>query len=95
MFAYAIVTVEVTNPERFKDYTDKTPALLAKYGGRFLARGGNVETMEGALETRRVVLIEFPSREKALELYHSDEYQPLLKIIGESANRDFIIVDGV
>ncbi len=94
MPAYAIVRATVTDAERFKDYVAGTPALLEKYGARFLARGGDVVTLEGKAENRRVVLIEYPSKEKALEFYHSDEYAGLLKIMKESGTRDFILVDG-
>ena len=95
MPAYAIVKVEITDAERFKDYTSKTPALLEKWGAKFLARGGNVVTLEGETENRRVILIEYESREKALEFYHSSEYAELLEIMHECGTRDFIIVDGV
>lgn len=95
MPAYAIVRTDVINAERFQDYAAKTPELLARYGAKFLVRGGDVTTLEGAEENRRMVLIEFESREKALELYQSDEYQELLKIIKESTKREFIIVDGL
>lgn len=95
MPAYAIVRTDVINAERFQDYADKTPALLERYGARFLVRGGDVETLEGPPENRRMVVIEFKSREKALEPYRSAEYQKLLKIIKESTEREFIIVDGI
>lgn len=95
MPAYAIVRATITDAERFKDYVAGTPALLEKYGARFLARGGDVVTLEGEEENRRVVLIEYPSKEKALEFYHSDDYAVLLKIMQESGTRDFILVDGI
>ena len=95
MPAYAIVRATITDTERFKDYIAGTPALLEKFGARFLARGGNVVTLEGDEENRRIVLIEYPSREKALEFYHSDEYADLLKIMQESGTRDFILIDGI
>lgn len=95
MPAYAIVKATITDAERFKDYVAATPALLQKYGARFLARGGDVITLEGEKENRRVVLIEYPSKEKALEFYHSDEYATLLQIMQESGTRDFILVNGI
>jgi len=95
MTAYAIVRATITDAERFKDYVARTPALLEKYGAKFLARGGDVVTLEGNKEHRRIVLIEYPSKEKALEFYNSDEYAQLLIIMKESGSRDFILVDGV
>ena len=95
MPAYAIVRATITDAERFKDYVAGTPALLEKYGARFLARGGEVVTLEGDKEQRRIVLIEYPSKEKALEFYHSDEYAELLAIMKEAGTREFILVDGI
>ena len=95
MPAYAIVRATITDAERFKDYVAETPALLEKYGARFLARGGDVVTLEGEEEERRIVLIEYPSKEIALEFYRSDEYAELLAIMKESGTRDFILVDGI
>ena len=85
----------ITDAERFKDYVARTPALLEKYGAKFLARGGDVVTLEGDAENRRIVLIEYPSKEKALEFYNSAEYEELLIIMKESGTREFILVDGV
>ncbi len=95
MPAYAIVKATITDAERFKDYVAGTPALLEKYGARFLVRGGDVVTLEGEQENRRVVVIEYPSKQVALEFYHSEEYADLLKIMQESGTRDFIVVDGI
>ena len=95
MPAYAIVRATITDAERFKDYIAGTPALVAKYGAKFLARGGDVVTLEGEKEERRIVLIEYPSKEKALEFYHSDEYAEQLAIMKVSGTRDFILVDGI
>ena len=90
MPAYAVVRATITDAERFKDYVAATPALLEKYGARFLARGGDVVTLEGEEENRRIVLIEYPSKEKALEFYHSDEYASLLQIMQESGTLSLI-----
>ena len=65
MTAYLLGRVEITDPERYKEYMKKTPGVIEKYGGKFIVRGGDVVTLEGAGETRRLVLIEFPSMEKA------------------------------
>ena len=95
MPAYAIVRATITDAERFKDYVARTPALLEKNGARFLARGGDVVTLEGDAENRRIVLIEYPSKETALEFYNSAEYEELLAIMKESGTREFILVDGI
>lgn len=65
MAAYVIAKINVTDWDRYKEYAKGTPGVVAKYGGRFIARGGDVVTLEGPEEIRRVVIIEFPSLEKA------------------------------
>ena len=80
MSAYIIATVEVTNLERYKEYLRVTPRVVEKFGGRFIARDGEKVTLEGPEETRRVVLVEFPSLQKAKQFYNSKEYQQAKKL---------------
>ena len=61
MTAYAIVMVRVAKPDSYEEYTSRTPPIVKKYGGRFLARGGEVDTIEGELFNDRLVILEFPS----------------------------------
>jgi len=72
-----------------------TPATIAKYGGRFIARGAEIVSLEGPQETRRVVILEFPSLEKARQWYNSDEYQAAKKVRAGAAKAEFIAIDGV
>ena len=95
MAAYLLARVEVTDWDRYKEYTKKTPEAIAKYGGRFIVRAGEMVTLEGPEETRRVVLIEFPSYEKAKEFYHSQEYQEAKKLREGAATGQFLAIDGV
>lgn len=74
MPAYIIARVEVTDPEKYKGYTALTPGAIAAHGGRFVARGGGVTTLEGEDETRRVVVIEFPDVATAKAFWNSPEY---------------------
>ncbi len=69
-------------------------APIAKFGGRFIARGGRTATLEGPEETCRVVLIEFPSFERASAFYHSDEYKQVKQLREGAANGTFILVEG-
>ena len=75
MAAYVLAEIEVTNPEGYKEYTTSVPATIAKYGGRFLTRGGAVEALEGEWPPRRRVVIEFPSMEAAKRWWDSPEYE--------------------
>ena len=95
MAAYLLARVEVTDWDRYKEYTKKTPRAIAKYGGKFIVRAGDMVTLEGPEETRRVVLIEFPSFEKAKEFYYSQEYQEAKKLRAGAATGQFLAIDGV
>jgi uncharacterized protein (DUF1330 family) len=95
MTAFILARVEITDWDRYKEYVKETPGVIEKYGGRFIVRGGQVETLEGAEETRRLVLIEFPSFEKAKEFYYSPEYQEAKKLRAGAAVGQFLVIDGV
>lgn len=75
MPAYVLAEVEITNPEGYKAYTAQVPATIAKYGGKFLHRGGPVHVLEGEWPGVRRVIIEFPSTEAAKQWWDSAEYQ--------------------
>ena len=94
MPAYIIVLVDVTDRERYADYMKVTPSVIAEFGGRFVARGGKTETLEGLPETRRVILLEFPSYELASAFYQSHEYQRAKALRNGAAHATFILVDG-
>lgn len=94
MPAYIIARIDVTAPGPYEEYRARTPAALAKYGGRFVVRGGETLTLEGPEETRRIVVIEFPSLERAREFYHSDEYQSAKVFREGAAEAQFVAVEG-
>ncbi|MBN9071818.1 MAG: DUF1330 domain-containing protein [Rhizobiales bacterium] len=76
MAAYLVCTMTIHDPETYRKYTALTPATLARYGGKFLTRGDPVETVEGGPAfAERMVLLEFPDREKALAWYNDADYQ--------------------
>ena len=95
MAAYLIVDIEVTDPVVIEEYRKRVPATLEKYGGKFLARGGKFEKLEGAWQPKRMVLIEFPSMEQAKRWYDSEEYREpkALRLKGSKGN--LILVEGV
>ncbi len=94
MSAYIIAFLEVSDKDRYAEYTKVTPGIIAQYGGKFIARGGKTETLEGPRGERRVVLLEFPSYEKALAFYQSEEYQQAKAIRTAAAEATLVIVDG-
>ena len=93
--AYLVVQVEVTNPTQYQEYAKLSPAIVAQFGGRFLARGGRTETLEGPRARARVVVIEFPSFERAQGFYHSPEYVAARKVREGSGEAQFVVVEGV
>ena len=74
MPAYLIVDCEVTDPERYEAYKQLAPPAIAKYGGRYLVRGGEMTPLEGDWRPNRVVVLEFPDVETAKRFYASPEY---------------------
>jgi uncharacterized protein (DUF1330 family) len=71
MAAYFIVEIDITDPAGFEDYRKRVPATIERYGGRYLVRGGPLETIEGTWTPKRVVVLEFPSLDQARRWYHS------------------------
>jgi uncharacterized protein (DUF1330 family) len=94
MAAYVIAQVNVTDGDKFKEYTKETPATIARHGGRYLARGGETVVLEGEMNAERVVLIEFPSLQKAREWYDSEEYRRIKPLRAGAATASIIAVDG-
>lgn len=75
MKAYWIAHVDVTDPQQYTEYTQRAPAAFVLFGGKFLARGGRSEALEGRATPQRTVIIEFESYEQAVACYHSPQYQ--------------------
>lgn len=90
---YWIAHVDVRDPERYKDYVATAKPAFERFGAKFLARGGNHEVMEGNGRARNVV-IEFPSKQAAIDCYNSAEYQAAKAIRVTVADADMVIVDG-
>lgn len=94
MPAYLIAEIEVTDPSAYEQYKALTPAAIAKHGGRFIVRGGKVETREGDWKPQRLVVVEFPSLEAARKFYDSPEYAPALAIRLRAARSRLVIAEG-
>ena len=95
MSAYVIVNVKVTNPERYAQYVQLTPASLLPYGGRFIVRGGRAEKLEGGIEANRIVVVEFDSYERAKDWYESEGYRPARELRQSASVASLILVEGV
>ena len=95
MAAYFIVNVDVKNPAGFEPYKQAAPATIAKYGGRYLVRGGKHETLEGTWHPTRLVVLEFPSMEAAKRWYASEEYRKIRPLRLQHAVGDLVLVEGI
>jgi uncharacterized protein (DUF1330 family) len=95
MPAYVILNVEVTDPERFAEYAKTGAPTVAQYGGRYLARGGRADKLEGGVEPRRVVVIEFETADRARAWWASSEYAGPKAVRQSAARSDVILVEGV
>ncbi|MFR0689789.1 DUF1330 domain-containing protein [Enterobacterales bacterium AE_CKDN230030158-1A_HGKHYDSX7] len=94
MKAYWIAHVDITDPEQYSQYTRRAPAAFALYGGRFLARGGRSEALEGGPAPQRSVVIEFDSYDQAVACYRSAEYQEACTHRQGVAKAQIVIVEG-
>jgi len=80
MTAYLIVDMTFTDTQALEGYWHLAAASVARHDGKFVVRGGKIETVEGDWTSDRVVVVEFPNMAAAHEFYYSDDYTPLLKI---------------
>jgi uncharacterized protein (DUF1330 family) len=93
--AYVIAIINVTDPEGYEVYKEMAPPAIAKYGGRYIARGGRSEVLEGDPEAERFVILEFESYEKAREWWNSPEYEAAKVHRRASAISQLMLVEGL
>jgi uncharacterized protein (DUF1330 family) len=94
MPVYLILDISITDPDVYGEFGARVPAVVEKYGGRYLARSAEVSTMVGDWRPERIVLIEFESIEPVQDFFASKEYQDLISIREQSATTRAIIVEG-
>ena len=94
MAAYVIAEIEVTDPATYEDYRKQVPGVVEKYKGKFIVRGGRIESIEGGWSPKRMVVVEFPSMDQALKFYRSPEYRPLIALRQSASKGKLIIVEG-
>jgi uncharacterized protein (DUF1330 family) len=95
MSAYVIVEITITDPKEYEEYRKLTPGSLIPFEGKFAVRGGRTETLEGEWNLERIVVLEFPTLDKAKEWYHSDVYTDAKQIRLRSAITKMIVAEGV
>jgi uncharacterized protein (DUF1330 family) len=91
MAAFVIADLEILDQELFEEYRQKVPATIAAHGGRYLARGGSTQVLEGSWSPKRCVILEFPDMERFRAWWSSPEYAPL-KALRQRATRSQILV---
>ena len=94
-FGYLIGESDVKDPEAYKQYVAGTPAVVAKFGGEFIVRGGKYVAKEGRAPLGRVVVIRFPNYEKAKAFYDSEEYADLLALRLSLTDSRLFLIEGV
>jgi uncharacterized protein (DUF1330 family) len=94
MPAYIIAQINVTDPAKYQEYVKLAGPAGAKYGGKFLVRGGAMETKEGGWQPKRLVVLEFASMDQARKWYHSPEYAPALALRAKAARSKVLLVEG-
>jgi uncharacterized protein (DUF1330 family) len=95
MAAYFIVEIDITDPAGFEDYRKRVPATIERFGGRYLVRGGPLETIEGTWTPKRVAVLEFPSVAQAKQWYLSEDYRELKALRQRTARGSIILVEGI
>jgi len=95
MSAYVIVDIQVTDPVGYEEYKKLAPPIVAAYGGKYLARGGKTETLEGDWLPKRLVILKFESAERAKAWLNSPEYRAPRQLRHRTTKTNMVVVEGV
>ena len=95
MPAYVIADVKITDPETYRRYVELVPATIAAFGGRYLARGGTVEVLDGDQQLNRMVILEFEDIERVHAWWNSEAYRGPRALREASAESTILLVEGL
>ena len=95
MAGYLVAQLQVTDPDAFEEYRAAVPAVIARFDGRYLIRGGKIDAKEGVWPAPRLVVLEFPDVQRAHEFYDSPEYQEILPLRLKASTGTVAIVEGI
>jgi uncharacterized protein (DUF1330 family) len=95
MTAYVVINNDVLDPERYAEYAKLAPATIEAYGGKYLARGGKVEVLEGDWVPARLVILQFESVEQAKKWINSPEYSEPRKMRQSASHSRIVVIEGV
>ena len=94
-YGYLLVTMNISDPERYKQYMAEAPKAVKAYGGEYLVRGGRHETLEGDWAPHRVAVLRFPSYEKAKAFYEDAQYTQIRELRqGATEYFNMVLVEG-
>jgi uncharacterized protein (DUF1330 family) len=93
--AYVIATVDVRDPVRYEDYRKLVLPTITAYGGRFIARGGKTEVLEGPWQPNRLVIVEFPTFDRAKAWWASAEYAEARALRQATSDGTLVVIEGV
>ena len=94
MPAYFIVEIEVLDPVGYEEYKKLAGATVEKYGGKYIMRGGKTEVLEGDWKPKRIVILEFPTMERAKEWLNCEEYREPRKLRHATSKTNMILIEG-
>ncbi len=95
MPAYVVVDIDVHDPERYREYVERAPEAVAQFGGRYVARAGRTEVLEGDWEPARFVILEFPTYEDAKAWWASEEYAEAKALRQATATTRMVVTEGL
>ena len=95
MTAYVIVDIDVHESVGYEEYKKLAPAAVELYGGKYIARGGKTETLEGDWSPSRLVILQFDNSEQAKKWLNSEEYREARAMRHRTANSQMVVIDGV
>jgi len=94
MSAYVIVEIEVTDPVGYEEYKKQAAATVHKYGGKYIVRGGKTAVLEGNWKPKRIVILEFPTIDRAKEWLNCSEYAEPRKLRHKTAKTNMLVIEG-
>ena len=94
MPVYVVIDIEVLNRGSYAEYVEKVAPIVKKYGGRYLARGGQITALGGGWRPERMILLEFESLERVQAWLKSPEYAEVAPLRERSTVSRAIVVEG-
>lgn len=95
MPAYVVVNIDVRDPERYTEYVQRAPESVARFGGRYIARAGRTDVLEGDWIPKRFVILEFPTYEDAKAWWASEEYADAKALRHATATTQMVVTEGL